>query len=117
MTEKENLINLLQQVREEKCDYDGNIGIGTIADYLIANGVIAPPVKVGDVVYHIFSADNIKASIVKRIQHGKYGTKFADAHGVFDVLRIGKDIFLTKEQADAYKNTVEDWIEREVDTE
>lgn len=117
MTEKEYLIYLLQQVREEKCDYAGNIGIGTIADYLIANGVIAPPVKVGDVVYHIFSADNIKASIVKRIQHGKYGTMFADAHGVFDVLRIGKDIFLTKEAADAYKNTVEDWLEREVDTE
>lgn len=108
MTERENLIYLLQQVREEKCDHDGNIGIGTVADYLIANGVIAPPVKVGDVVYHIFSADNIKASIVKRIQHGKYGTMFADAHGVFDVLSIGKAIFLSKEEADAYKNTIED---------
>lgn len=45
MTEKERLIELLADAG--LCHYD------TIADHLLANGVIVPPCKVGDTVYSI----------------------------------------------------------------
>ena len=44
MSERERLINLLQNV---PADFEGNRGVGTIADFLLSNGVIVPPVKVG----------------------------------------------------------------------
>lgn len=43
MTERERLINLLQNV---PADFEGNRGVGTIADFLLDNGVIVPSVKV-----------------------------------------------------------------------
>lgn len=50
MTERERLIKLLQSVPVDCTDCRG---VGTIADYLIENGVIVPPVKVGDTVYKL----------------------------------------------------------------
>ena len=47
---RDRLIKLLQSVPS---DYEGNRGVGTIADYLIDNGVIVPPCKVGDTIYHV----------------------------------------------------------------
>lgn len=49
MTEKERLVQLINQVRGEEialADYEAEI----LADYLLANGVIVPPCKVGDYV-------------------------------------------------------------------
>lgn len=55
MTEREKLIDLLQNV---PADYEGNRGVGTIADYLLKNGVIVPIVKEGDTRYAIaYTAD------------------------------------------------------------
>ena len=48
MTERERLEELLMA---SPTDFDGNRNVGVIADYLIANGVIVPPCKVGDTVY------------------------------------------------------------------
>ena len=45
VTERERLIELLQSVPVDCTDCRG---VGTIADYLLENGVIVPPVKVGD---------------------------------------------------------------------
>ena len=50
MTERERLIELLN----ESTDRNG-IYIDKIADYLLANGVIAPPCKVGDMIDKFFS--------------------------------------------------------------
>ena len=44
LTEREKLIDLLQNV---PADYEGNRGVGTIADYLLKNGVIVPAVEIG----------------------------------------------------------------------
>ena len=63
MTDREKLIELIS-VAEDKCDsiYDcdsceyvlpGSCRKELIADYLLANGVIVPPCKVGDIVYVI----------------------------------------------------------------
>ena len=43
MSERERMINLLQNV---PADFEGNRGVGTIADFLLSNGVIVTPVKV-----------------------------------------------------------------------
>ena len=47
---KERLSNLIQKSTEA---YDGTPWYEQIADYLLANGVIVPPWKVGDKVYFI----------------------------------------------------------------
>ena len=46
MTERERLIELLDHYIEE-------LKPETLADYLLANGVIVPPCKVGDTIYTI----------------------------------------------------------------
>ena len=48
MTERERLIELLKEVNTMR---NMRQGLGECADYLLANGVIVPPCKVGDTVY------------------------------------------------------------------
>ena len=48
MTEREKLIDLLQNV---PADYEGNRGVGTIANYLLENGVNVLPCSVGETWY------------------------------------------------------------------
>ena len=52
MNERERLVELLNK----SCEARGWLmnGAGTIADYLLENGVIVLPVKVGQTVYYIF---------------------------------------------------------------
>lgn len=58
MTEKERLTKLIQQA-EREYHHDMNIGIGEfIADYMLKNGVIVPPCKIGDTIYVIPSKTN-----------------------------------------------------------
>lgn len=78
--------------------------IEAVADYLIANGVIVPPCKVGDTVFEIADMSNHKAFshivwsdtitkigvTTKGILHEK-GIDFAD---------FGKTVFLTREEAE-----------------
>jgi hypothetical protein len=73
-----------------------------VADYLLANGVIALPCKVGDTVYIV---TNVSQEIVESVVIGIWA-----ADGVFSILtihgtviadNIGKKVFLTKEEAEA----------------
>ena len=82
-----------------------------MADYLIANGFILPPCKVGDKVYKItrnkvkecdvvfigISADE-KCSYFNFVENYADGTFYKSYSMVFDV--IGKTVFLTKEEAE-----------------
>mgnify|MGYP006864375302 CR=1 FL=1 len=70
MTQRERLIELLQSV---PADYEGNRGVGSIADYLLANGVIVQPCKVGDTVYVLFGepSHTIKEFRVRTIVFGE----------------------------------------------
>ena len=79
-----------------------------LADYLFKNGVIAPPCKVGDVLYYIDIADvhrPIKEKLCVEIQYGygvaacvcqDEGTKLRRAYNFGD---FGKIIFLSCEEA------------------
>ena len=83
-----------------------------IADYLLANGVIVPPCKVGDFVYAKFSATNdIECYVINKVSHNGSNYFDFDAHlenedGYvvdileFDLVDIGITVFLTEEEAE-----------------
>ncbi len=62
-------------------------------DYLLANGVIVPPCKVGDTVYQTDGV-GLYESTIKNIV---YETK----NIAFDERAIGKTVFLSREEAEA----------------
>lgn len=104
MSEKERLIELLDECR-------GIEGIGMEllekqADHLLANGVIVPPVKIGNTVYDyagrecvVFSIhffyEGINAFATERI--GYNGLIIHTTHS-FD--KINETVFLTREDAE-----------------
>lgn len=107
---KNKLIELLQKA-DKRCDdtkrCEDCIGFGkgsecvnyNIADYLLANGVIVPPCKVGDAVYQtdgemIYELEIFDVCLRKNKPY--YKTESID----FDADAIGKSVFLTREEAE-----------------
>lgn len=112
MTERERLIELLKNVpRNTRAFYD------QFADYLLENGVIVLPVKVGDTVYVLHNtperielglSDCIYETIVDSIhisgvvEYHMYYKKIAHPDcDFFSDKDIGKTVFLTKEAEQA----------------
>ncbi len=99
---RERLIKLIKNVTScEKC-FDEDI-----ADYLIANGVIVPPCKVGQVVYRIywdFRIDKCKVSALTQKSDESFKIRVTSGinRSVFEVTpdKLGKSIFLTREEAE-----------------
>lgn len=120
--ERERLIELLEQAKEKATDTIGSLnnGFGAwYADYLLANGAIAPPVSVGDVVYALppcwSKEDSVSAYQITNfiISHNKKGVwtkkyramwfvngKTVDAQINFWFDDIGRTVFLTREEAE-----------------
>ena len=75
-----------------------------IADHLLANGVIVPPVKVGQTVYGIFYPGKVEPITVVEICIGDGDVLIlSDTNGedtFFHPLDIGKTVFLTREEAE-----------------
>ena len=80
-----------------------------LADHLLANGVVVPPVKVNQTVYVIDRADvqrPIKEKIVLEIQCGYSGDSFVLQDTPFRLRRaynfgeINKTVFFTREEAE-----------------
>ena len=112
MTDRERLIELMDIIIQP-----GEKTLGDIADHLLANGVIVPPCKVGDVVY-----SNVRYSgYYMRQKDAPYSYKVCfigindyEGHGggfvnvvhengsmlQFEFSQIGKTVFLTKEDAE-----------------
>ena len=105
------------------CEYEGkkDCRVLQLADYLLAKGVIVPPCKVGDKVYHIRKAtcENIDGlyNICEFYRHSEdnlcalpkgecpYVYRIAECNVTMDNLLIvtekwGKTVFLTKEEAE-----------------
>lgn len=117
MTDRESRDRLIAIVSQ-------TIGVGDrtdkIVDDLLANGVIVPPCKVGDVVYYIIN-NNIQEVKVSEIKI--YGNNYVVANAKcldefemcdstcdcskktcnvwVDFKSLGKTVFLTKEEAEA----------------
>lgn len=66
-----------------------------IADYLLSRGVTLPPCKVGDTVYRT-DGERVYESVVEKVI---YDTDWIS----FDETAIGKEIFLTREEAEIEK--------------
>lgn len=82
------------------------------ADYLIANGVVVPPVKVGEVVYEIQPIrKRVQTYEITTIKYNGHYWWFTwilkDRKGIygnvegFSSHQIGKTVFLTREEAEA----------------
>ena len=86
------------------------------ADYLLANGVIVLPCKVGDKVYYVsdspinlsVQANTIYDAHISRMVTTQYGTTLVvqihNSYGcteIPDINDFGKTVFLTKEEAEA----------------
>ena len=125
MTDRKRLIELCnEKIRTMKFQnsdnwYDFTVRTEIIADYLLANGVIVPPCKVGDMVYYIIN-NNIQELTVSEIKI--YGNNYVVANAKcldecemcdcacdcskktcnvwLDFKSLGKTVFLTKEQAE-----------------
>lgn len=110
MTERERLIELIEK---EGSMYEVN-DIKHLADYLLANGVIVPPCKVGNVVYKVINDKRVKRPYECKIL-GFWCSEDESCNnvhlvryvkGVFDCsfsvpfTEFGKTVFLTKEEAE-----------------
>ena len=88
---RDRLIELIRKARKNtkgaNCDLEREM---RFADFLLENGVIVPPCKVGDKVYQYDTAGDIYELEITKIIY--------DTKGIaFDERAIGKSIFLTKE--------------------
>ena len=114
VTERERLIELIKQKQDGGSKYGDNILHETkcsnaeLADYLLENGVIVPPVKVETTVYYTDSYRHLikpleiigfEVDYTKRIC--KYYCRGGDyTPAWFKPAEIGKTIFLTREEAE-----------------
>ena len=130
MTDLERLTALLDNA---PADPAGNRNVRTLAEYLLANGVIVPPCKVGDTVY-VISQSRVKETKIDEIYRYRYGTRIfvefdcdedcegcpfeawaqsfcgewdcASAYGSAELAEddFGKTVFLTREEAERELN-------------
>ena len=111
MTQRERLVELLEKADDSAIEEQSKIDkeiftqeefYNYIADYLLENGVIVPPCKVGDTVYRC--GDPIKKTYEWEIEHIEIyadETVFVDdSDNVFSEDDINKTVFLTKEEAE-----------------
>lgn len=102
MNEREKLIELLENWGNKEND---GVRAESIADYLLENGVIVPPVKVGGIVWVIYNKCVTPANVMA-VYIDKRGGMF-DLKILTEGLKstINKDytfdmVYLTKEQAE-----------------
>lgn len=105
MSERERLIELLKYCPFPFRRTRGDIYYNKkIADYLLANGVIVPPVKVGDKVYYIGGTYHhlIKCARVEAFEVNQTGVSelyVCSENGVYFQTEAGK-FYSTKEEAE-----------------
>ena len=106
MTDRDRLIELIEQA--EGLKNNDFPSVEEIADYLLANGVIVLPCKVGDAVYYIFESEIRKLTVIslsymfsKTFKHFILHTQnYRGAVLSYEFKDIGKTVFLTKEEAE-----------------
>lgn len=101
--EKERLIKLLDECIEAEFPWDHN---GDRADYLLANGVIVPPCKIGDKIYRLVTRQtksydySTGSPIITENQHTFIQQTYLTKSNFFKVMEdFGKTVFLTFEEA------------------
>ena len=120
MTDRDKLKELLKQAQDKYCDIcaecaedgykDHESFEDFFADYLLANGVIVPPCKVGDKVWNLhqqyngtFTIREGKISMITQKADKSWHLRITVNSSVwgFTPNEIGTRYFLTKEEAEA----------------
>jgi hypothetical protein len=106
---RDRLVELLNKAQNDwlRKEYDGETSkelAEYVADYLLSEGVIVPPCKVGDTVYRVARHKGVwqvlpreVVSITHRLDH-LYRLVWEIFSTEYD--RLGKTVFLTKEEAE-----------------
>lgn len=97
MTDRDRLIELM--IEAKRVDTEDVPFSEFLADYLLANGVIVSPCKVGDKIYQTDGV-TIYDSTIGEITFTTHKTICVTENIAFDETAIGTSIFLTKEQAE-----------------
>lgn len=97
---RDRLIELIDKAFIKSDDNFGMPNVNQVADYLIANGVILPPCKVGDKIYYPYEYGNkVLEKEVRRIIVND--DMWLDVGvGFLPFENVGKTAFLTKEEAE-----------------
>lgn len=114
MTQKERLVALINEAQIECDDNYGMTHSGQMADFLLDNGVILPPVRVGDTVHTnssmrgwYYRAKNrpYSAKVVFigiNGGNGFFNVAFEDGNMLqFNFSDLGRTVFLSREEAAA----------------
>lgn len=109
---RDRLIELIKQKQEAGWRFAGggcitDVFNSELADYLIEQGVIVPPCKVGDTVYKICSVFDestlkskkvIKTTVIDFVSSASF---IIESRGlIMDERDFGKTVFLTREEAE-----------------
>ena len=113
MSERERLVELLKQnchCKDEDCSNCSRNGICFThreADYLLENGVIVPPVKVGQTVYYIGGIYNgirpIRSGTIEGIVITPKGVSelwINGGNGIYYLRTTKENFYFTKEEAE-----------------
>lgn len=101
MTDKERLTNIIHNAQNKYLNllkFESSI----LADHLIANGVICPPCKVGQIVWLVRDG-KIEETTVEKIvlkDKGLYLKLLCNSFYETTCRSIGKTVFLTREEAE-----------------
>ena len=107
-SDRDRLINIILEVQHNEFIDLTTYDITAIADYLLANGVIVPPYKVGQTVWYVCkhyngSIEVMEGKISMLQQKADKSWKFRFSHNSsvwdFKTDEIGVKYFLTKEEA------------------
>lgn len=109
---RERLVEILKKYEEQPCGVLDGVGLWAddIADYLLAEGVIVPPCKVGDTVFalcedfgSIFECKIHSTDYIDSVWTGHMRNTWIHARGslyCWIESDFGKTVFLTKEEAE-----------------
>ena len=116
LSDRDRLVEIILEAKEKEFMNLSHYDITAIADYLLANGVIVPPCKVGDKVFIIekeYRLNKVEHKIItceiefiyvssktKRYHTKKIECPHMDNGFNFRPKDIGKTVFLTKEEAE-----------------
>lgn len=99
MTDRERLIELLEDTSHE---WESDVSVQTlteIAEHLIENGVIVLPCKVGDTVYELTTSEEIEQRKVKDIIYDNEGFRLRLEPYFSYEYYLNETVFLTHSEA------------------
>ena len=104
MTERERLIHLIGEIKSYEYGGMATVTNEGVADYLLENGVIVLPVKVGESIYYIDEKENKVEQECIRYYTCKMWetTPILTRHNknFWKTYKFGKNVFLNREEAE-----------------